>query len=69
MSTEQTVQTTNQAVDLLVQAARLAQNRGAFNLDEASVVSQAVRFLIPPAPAAVSEETGVSEENVEEESE
>tara|TARA_Y100000310_G_C20559720_1_gene752416 strand:+ start:967 stop:1191 length:225 start_codon:yes stop_codon:yes gene_type:complete len=44
MSEEQ-VQNVNQAVGLLVQAANLAQKRGAFNLEEAAILSQAVNFL------------------------
>ena len=66
MSTEQTVQTPNQAVDLLVQAARLAQNRGAFNLDEAAMISQAVKYFVP---AATTDETSDVTETPEEESE
>lgn len=64
MSMEQTVETNDQALGLLVQAAQLAQNRGAFNLDEAALVAQAVRHFAPPAPP---EE--VTEESAEEESE
>ena len=64
MSTEQKVETNDQALGLLVQAAQLAQNRGAFNLDEAALVAQAVRHFTPPSP---SEE--VTEESAEEESE
>lgn len=64
MSMEQTVETNDQALGLLVQAAQLAQNRGAFNLDEAALVAQAVRHFTPPAPP---EE--VTEESAEEESE
>ena len=58
MSTEQTVETNDQALGLLVQAAQLAQNRGAFNLDEAALVAQAVKHFAPPTPPAeVAEET------------
>ena len=53
MSEEQ-VQNVNQAVDLLVQAANLAQKRGAFNLEEAAMLSQAVSFL-----------TSASQQNIE----
>jgi hypothetical protein len=48
MPTEQEqeqVQTVNQAVNLLVQAAQLAQKRGAYNLDEAALLSQAINVL------------------------
>jgi hypothetical protein len=44
MSTEQ-LENVNQAVNLLVQAAQLAQKRGAYNLDEAALLSQAINIL------------------------
>ena len=53
----------NQALNTLVQAVNLAQQRGAFNLKEAAVLSSAVEVFTPPA-----EETEVTEE-VEEETE
>ena len=36
-----------QAVSLLVQAADLAQSRGVFKLEEASMVTQAIHLLVP----------------------
>ena len=54
----------NQALNVLVQAARVAQKRGAFSLDEASAVARAVSAFVATEPAAsTSEET---EEEAEE---
>jgi len=64
---QETVETQQQAVHMLIQAAQLAQQRGAFNLNEASLVSQAVNHFVPPAPPP--EEGTDVEEAVEEESE
>ena len=49
------VETTDQAIDLLIQAAQIAQKRGTFNLDEASLLSQAVNLLTAAKAAAVEE--------------
>ena len=39
----------NQALNTLVQAVNLAQQRGAFNLKEASMLASAVEVFMPPA--------------------
>ena len=57
-----TVDTPNQAVGLLIQATQIAQKRGAFNLEEAALLSQAVNLLTPEPPPS-------EEETTEEESE
>jgi len=57
----QQVETQNQAVGLLIQAAQVAQKRGAFDLNEASLLSEAINFLVPELPP--------QEEVTEEESE
>jgi len=54
MSTEQ-LENVNQAVNLLVQAAQLAQKRGAYNLDEAALLSQAINILT--ASSEISEQS------------
>jgi len=41
-----------QAVDVLIQAARLAQAKGAFTLEDAEMVSRAIKVFIPEQPAA-----------------
>tara|TARA_Y100000310_G_scaffold292826_1_gene321913 strand:- start:178 stop:366 length:189 start_codon:yes stop_codon:yes gene_type:complete len=47
MSEQQTVETPEQAIGLLIQAVQLAQSRGSYNLNEASLLSQAVGLLVP----------------------
>jgi hypothetical protein len=41
-----------QAIDVLIQAARLAQAKGAFTLEDAELVSKAIKVFIPEQPAA-----------------
>jgi len=56
------VDTPNQAVGLLIQATQIAQKRGAFNLEEAALLSQAVNVLTPDPPPSKEE---VTEEETE----
>ena len=44
----------NQALNVLVQAVRVAQKRGTYNLDEASVIAAAVSTFIPQPEADTS---------------
>jgi|TARA_Y100000310_G_C20511164_1_gene728935 hypothetical protein len=46
----------SQAVTALLQGVQVAQKRGAYSLEEASVLSSAVTFLTTPPPEAPSEE-------------
>ena len=55
-----------QAVSLLVQAADLAQSRGAFKLEEASMVAQAIRLLVPGRGASATTEPVEEESDVNE---
>jgi len=50
MSTDQTQQEMNQgqAVNVLIQAARIAQQKGAFTLEDAELVAKAIRVFVPP---------------------
>jgi len=50
MSTEETPQEMNQgqAVNVLIQAARIAQAKGAFTLEDAELVSKAIKVFVPP---------------------
>ncbi len=57
--------TQNQAVSLLVQAADLAQSRGAFKLEEASMVTRAIHLLVPSRGVVPAEES-VQEQETEE---
>jgi hypothetical protein len=40
-----------QAVNVLIQAARIAQSKGAFTLEDAELVAQAIRIFIPEEKA------------------
>jgi len=40
-----------QAIKILIQAAEVAQTKGAFNLNDASVIANAVNVLNSPTPA------------------
>ena len=42
---ERTLKTPQQAVSLLIQGIQVAQQRGAYQLNEASILSDAVNFL------------------------
>ena len=55
-----------QALSVLVQAAQVAQKRGAFDLNEASAVASAVRAFMPPES---EDDTEDGEEVTSEESE
>jgi len=39
-----------QALNILVQAVRIAQSKGAYTLEDAEVISKAVKIFAPPAP-------------------
>jgi hypothetical protein len=41
--------TQSQAINILIQAARIAQSKGAFTLEDAELVSTAIKVFIPPA--------------------
>ena len=51
-TTGPTMEQQNQALNVLVNAVRLAQKRGAFNLDEAAVIGTAVSVFAPAQPEA-----------------
>lgn len=42
-----------QAVNVLIQAARIAQQKGAFTLEDAEMVSKAIKVFVPPTEAEV----------------
>lgn len=48
--------TKEQAISVLIQAAKIGQSKGAFSLEDASVIVQAIKTL---APNAATEETAV----------
>lgn len=39
--------TQGQAVNILIQAARIAQSKGAFTLEDAELVAKAIRIFVP----------------------
>ena len=59
-TTGPTMEQQNQALNVLVNAVRLAQKRGAFNLDEATVIGSAVSVFAPTQTE--TPDTEVSEE-------
>ena len=67
--TEQQEITVNQAVNLLIQAVNLAQNKGAYNLDEAALISPAVRTLTTPGDVTQPVQDTEAQVNEEQESE
>jgi len=58
----QQVGTQDQAVSILIQAAQVAQKRGAFNLEEAALIAQAATLI---APHPVPDTTETKEEDSE----
>lgn len=57
MSTENKTEEMNQgqAVNVLIQAARIAQTKGAFTLEDAELVSKAIKVFVPPTEETESE--------------
>ena len=58
MPQEQKIENQQQAVMVLVQAAQLAQKRGAFDLTEASLISHAVHLFVPDPTPEVNDNAG-----------
>lgn len=48
MSKETQEMNQGQAVNVLIQAARIAQQKGAFTLEDAEMVSKAIKIFVPP---------------------
>ena len=55
-----------QAVNVLIQAARIAQSKGAFTLDDAALVAQAIKIFVPNEESTDSDNGDASEETVAE---
>jgi hypothetical protein len=53
-----------QAIDVLIQAARLAQAKGAYTLEDAELVSRAIKVFIPEKQVEPTDETETETENV-----
>jgi hypothetical protein len=56
----------NQALNTIVQGINVAQQRGAFSLKEASVLSSAVEVFVPPEEETEGEESSEDAEKTEE---
>jgi hypothetical protein len=59
------IESPSQAVNVLLQGVQVAQKRGAYSLEEASVLSSAVSYLSTPTAEATDEATAeeVSDED------
>jgi hypothetical protein len=58
------VERQNRALSVLVEAARLAQSRGAFSLEQASLVADAISVFQPPKQQEVDPQQVSSEQPV-----
>jgi len=59
---EPQITTVGQAVSILAQGVVVAQKRGAYNLDEAALLSQAMKLVVPPVQSETEQETEEVEE-------
>ncbi len=55
--------THGQAVNVLIQAARIAQTKGAFTLEDAEMVSKAIRVFVPPMQEGENTDAVMNEES------
>jgi hypothetical protein len=61
--------TQEQALSVLIQAARVAQSKGAFTLEDAKVIAEAIALFVPAQPQGEAEsQPEVGAEQVVEES-
>ena len=54
-----------QALNVLIQAVRIAQSKGAYTIEDAELISRAIRVFVPPTP--VGEEGTATDPIVNEE--
>lgn len=54
-----------QALNVLIQAVRIAQGKGAYTIEDAELISRAIKVFVPPTP--VGEEGAVTDPIVNEE--
>ena len=57
----QTIQTPEQAISVLIQAVKIGQAKGAYSLEDAAMITQAIQSLVPQQPAATAEVTAEAE--------
>jgi len=65
MSQENKITSVEQAISVLVQAAKIGQSKGAYSLEDASMIAMAIQSLAPqqPAPAPTAKvDTAPTEE-------
>ena len=43
-----------QALNVLIQAVRIAQGKGAYTLEDAEIISKAIKIFVPPTPEGVN---------------
>lgn len=55
MPDQKQIETQNRALATLVAAARLAQSKGAFTLEESTAILEAIRVFEQPPPGAVAQ--------------
>jgi len=56
-----------QALNVLIQAVRIAQGKGAYTIEDAEIISKAIKIFVPPTPAGeegASTDPIVNEEGV-----
>lgn len=54
--------TQGQAINVLIQAARIAQSKGAFTLEDAELVAKAIRIFVPAENAQDGTDPVMNEE-------
>ena len=47
----------DQALSVLIQAVRIGQSKGAYTLEDAKVIAEAIAIFVPAKPAEVDAET------------
>ena len=62
---EQQMTTVGQAVNVLARGVVVAQKRGAYNLDEAAILSQAMKIIAPTTQPEPVQETDEAEDKNE----
>ena len=45
-----------QALNVLIQAVRIAQGKGVYSIEDAEIISKSIKALVPPKPEVVDEE-------------
>ena len=51
-----------QALNVLIQAVRIAQGKGAYTLEDAELVAKAIKVFVPPAPTTEGEDPVINKD-------